>query len=154
MGEPLRGLYGANESHGLRRTNEDKRRAVVTLLNDEEWSGWSNREIARKCGVSDPFVMQIRSSLLTVSSEPRTFTTKHGTVATMNTANIGKPYWRIPPVTPTAVYPGGALGISLVFNYLTLCSEREILLRPDTLHGRPEPWTKALQQVRYSRRPQ
>src|SRR6476661_4358033 len=29
---------GANASHGLRRTNEDKRRAVMTLLNDAEWS--------------------------------------------------------------------------------------------------------------------
>jgi hypothetical protein len=71
---------------------EDKRRAVLTLLNDEEWGGWSNREIARKCGVSDPFVLQLRS-LLTVSSDDdsRTYTTKHGTVATMNTTNIGKP---------------------------------------------------------------
>lgn len=28
---------GANAEHGLRRTNDDKRRAVRTLLNDPEW---------------------------------------------------------------------------------------------------------------------
>ena len=34
----------ANASHGLRRTNADKRKAVTTLLADEEWVIWSNRE--------------------------------------------------------------------------------------------------------------
>ena len=39
---------GANATHGLRRTNADKRRAVSVLLEDEEWGSWSNREIARR----------------------------------------------------------------------------------------------------------
>jgi len=83
---------GANASHGLRRTNEDKRRAVMTLLNDEEWARWSDREIARRAGVTHPYVSTIRSSLETVTSdnEPRTYTTKHGTVTTMSVANIGR----------------------------------------------------------------
>lgn len=51
---------GANASHGLRRTNEDKHRAVQTLLNDEEWSAWTDREIAKICGVSHPFVAAVR----------------------------------------------------------------------------------------------
>lgn len=83
---------GANATHGLRRTNADKRRAVEVLLHDEEWSQWSDREIARRCGVSHPFVSQIRASLVTVTSEPateRTYTDRHGNVSTMNTANIG-----------------------------------------------------------------
>jgi ParB-like chromosome segregation protein Spo0J len=29
----------ANAQHGLRRTNDDKRRAVLTLLGDPEWGG-------------------------------------------------------------------------------------------------------------------
>ena len=33
---------GANADHGLRRTNADKRKAVLTMLEDEEWSGWHN----------------------------------------------------------------------------------------------------------------
>ncbi len=42
---------GANATHGLRRTNADKRRAVLRLLEDSEWSKWSDREIARRCGL-------------------------------------------------------------------------------------------------------
>lgn len=51
---------GANSSHGLRRTNEDKRRAVETLLGDEEWAKWSDREVSKVCGVSVSFVGAIR----------------------------------------------------------------------------------------------
>jgi len=80
---------GANETHGLRRTNDDKRRAVLTLLNDAEWSKWSDREIARRANVSDRFVNGLRPVTANVRSE-RTYTTKHGTTATMNTAAIGK----------------------------------------------------------------
>ena len=81
---------GANASHGLRRTNQDKRRAVETLLRDEEWGAWSNSEIARRCGVHHSTVADLRPSLSVSASEPRTYTTKHGTIATMNTAAIGK----------------------------------------------------------------
>jgi hypothetical protein len=52
---------GANASHGLRRTIEDKRRAVAMLLDDAEWSTWSDRDIARQCGVSHSFVAAVRS---------------------------------------------------------------------------------------------
>ena len=55
---------GANATHGLRRTNADKRRAVFTLLKDEEWQRWSNREIARQCGVTPTFVGKLRSALV------------------------------------------------------------------------------------------
>ena len=41
---------------------EDKRRAVMTLLNDPEWSAWSDREIARQCRVSDKTVGHLRNS--------------------------------------------------------------------------------------------
>ncbi|RMD90366.1 MAG: streptomycin biosynthesis regulator, partial [Alphaproteobacteria bacterium] len=54
---------GANSSHGLRRTNADKRRAVETLLRDEEWSQWGDRKIARKCAVHHSFVAKIRREL-------------------------------------------------------------------------------------------
>jgi hypothetical protein len=82
---------GANEAHGLRRTNDDKPRAVMTLLTDAEWATWSDREIARRCAVSPDFVSKLHRSLSSDDSEARTYTTKHGTVATMNTAAIGKP---------------------------------------------------------------
>ena len=54
---------GANAAHGLRRTNADKRRAVVTLLRDEEWSRWTNRRLAATCGVDEGLVRSIKSEL-------------------------------------------------------------------------------------------
>ena len=56
----------ANSTHGKRRSNADKRRAVLTLLNDKEWSGWSDNVVASKCAVSQPFVSSIRNQLITV----------------------------------------------------------------------------------------
>lgn len=84
---------GANGSHGHRRTNSDKRQAVMTLLNDTEWSKWSDNAISKQCGVSQPFVSSLRKSDTYnnyKSEEPRTYTTRHGTQATMNTGNIGQ----------------------------------------------------------------
>lgn len=84
----------ANSRHGLKRSNADKRKAVQTLLDDAEWSQWSDREIAKRCAVGYDLVADIRKSSLpeTKVSAPqeRTYTTKHGTTATMNTANIGR----------------------------------------------------------------
>jgi len=65
------------------------------LLNDPEWSKWSDREIARQCKVSQTFVSSKRKNLTdNVVSEneakTRTYTTKHGTTATMQVGNIGK----------------------------------------------------------------
>ncbi len=51
---------GANANHGMRRTNEDKRKAVMTLGKDEEWALWVDAEIARCCSVSQPFVSKLR----------------------------------------------------------------------------------------------
>ena len=87
--------FSANANHGKRRTNADKRRAVQTMLGDAEWSQLSDREIARICQVSNDFVSRQRkeSSLSLNDSEnskERTYTTRHGTEAKMNTAKIGK----------------------------------------------------------------
>lgn len=82
---------GANATHGLRRSNTDKRRAVEVLLRDEEWQQWSDREIARRCAVHHTFVGRVRKETsLVLNTSERTYTTKHGTTATMNTGNIGK----------------------------------------------------------------
>lgn len=50
----------ANSTHGLPRTNADKRKAVQMMLDDFEWSEWSNAEIARRCRVSHTFVNKMR----------------------------------------------------------------------------------------------
>jgi ParB-like chromosome segregation protein Spo0J len=51
---------GANAAHGVRRTNADKRKAVITLLTDEEWHQWSDHEIAKKTHTTQPFVSKLR----------------------------------------------------------------------------------------------
>jgi len=79
---------GANASHGLRRTNDDKRRAVLTLLNDDEWVQWSDREVARKCGVSNRFVSNIRPSVNGSQTE-RKFE-RGGKTHTQDTSNRGR----------------------------------------------------------------
>lgn len=54
---------GANAEHGLRRSQEDKRKAVMALLKDEEWGAWTDRKIADAAGVSDRMVAMVRKSL-------------------------------------------------------------------------------------------
>ncbi len=52
---------GANYRHGLRRTNEDKRKAVLMVLAEEEWKFASDEWIAEKCRVSAELVARIRT---------------------------------------------------------------------------------------------
>lgn len=56
--------FGANVRHGLRETRADKRRKVEAMLRDAEWVMWSDREISRKCGVSDKTVGAVRAELV------------------------------------------------------------------------------------------
>ncbi len=81
---------GANASHGLRRTNADKRRAVETLLRDDDWRHWSNREIGRRCNVSESFVREVKKDLgIDTAHETQYIHPKTGEQTAMRTANIG-----------------------------------------------------------------
>lgn len=51
---------GANAQHGYRRSNADKRNAVVTALAEEELAKKSDREIARICQVGADMVGRLR----------------------------------------------------------------------------------------------
>lgn len=83
---------GANARHGLRRTNDDKRKAVLTLLSDEEWASWPQTKIAAACGVSQPFVSRIAADLSPDASyaenKMRTVQ-RNGTTYQQNTGKIG-----------------------------------------------------------------
>lgn len=83
---------GVNACHGKRRTNEDKRKAVLTLLKDEEWSKWSNRQIAKACKVSPGFVDIIRKDLPTIgtSSQVRKYIDQKGRESVIDTSNLAK----------------------------------------------------------------
>ncbi len=82
---------GANANHGLRRTNEDKRNAVATLLRDNEWAAWSDREIARACAVGAPLVADVRRSICNpITDRTAARTVQRGSsVYQMDTDGIG-----------------------------------------------------------------
>lgn len=84
---------GANATHGLRRSNADKRRAVAILLDDPEWATWSNSEIARRCAVDEGLVRKMKakrpSSDDPKMDAPRTVS-RGGKVYSMDTVRIGR----------------------------------------------------------------
>ncbi len=82
----------ANTAHGVQRTAGDLRRAVLLLLADEEWSQWSNAEIARRCACSESYVRSLGKHARGASSHSakmRTVTRK-GKTYRQNVARIGK----------------------------------------------------------------
>lgn len=82
----------ANGEHGHRRTNEDKRRSIDVLLNDPEWSRWSDREIAAHIGVHNTTVGNRRrysSSVDNLQIAPR-LVTRDGVTYEMKTDTIGQ----------------------------------------------------------------
>ena len=95
---------GANATNGVYRTGQDKRDAVRKLLDDPEWSQWSNCEIARQAVVSEGLVRKIRAEdesstsnrtkwgVNKSSSQKRK--TKDG--RTMNVSLIGHPQHKAP----------------------------------------------------------
>ena len=76
----------ANASHGLRRTNEDKRRAVLTLLNDPTWAQWSDREISRHCAVTHEMVGRLRPAPSGGERQMARTVERGGSTYTMNIA--------------------------------------------------------------------
>lgn len=67
---------------GMPRTNADKRRAVETLLRDEEWSKKSDRWIAEKASVSPDFASRMRR-LSSDDSSPGTRKGRDGKARTL-----------------------------------------------------------------------
>jgi hypothetical protein len=89
----------SDATHGLRRSNDDKRRAVSILLQDELVSvnpstgkPWSDREFARRCAVDHKFVAKQRTPLtedIPDQDNVRTYRDRHGNVIQTDTARIG-----------------------------------------------------------------
>lgn len=105
---------GANFSHGLKRSNADRRKAALMLLTDATWGKRSDTWIAKQANVSQPFISKLRGSQNVMSDEPRE--TADGRV--MNTSKIGKP----------------AATDEQIASKLTSQIERVITQWPDTQH--------------------
>lgn len=54
---------GANQGHGLRRNNADRRKCVRTLLEDFEWGELSVRAMADQIGVSPQLINAIKQEM-------------------------------------------------------------------------------------------
>ena len=54
---------GANDDHGLQRTNEEKRDIVISVLEDIEYADATDREIAKICKVSAMTVGRVKKAL-------------------------------------------------------------------------------------------
>ena len=91
---------GANATHGLRRSTEDKQNAIRTILLDAEWRHFSDRDIAKRCGVDHKTVGRMRS-VVGVPSTERKFTTKHGTVGVRKVEERSMGNFPIDEPTPT-----------------------------------------------------
>lgn len=82
---------GANATHGLRRTNDDKRRAVLMLLQDNEWGQWNNSEIGRRCAVDHKTVARLRAEHLGNSQDAPRTVSRGGTAYPMKPRASPKP---------------------------------------------------------------
>ena len=61
--DAVRVSWQANGHHGLPRSRADRRKAVLSALDDAEAPTWSNRKIAELCAVSHTFVNQVKREL-------------------------------------------------------------------------------------------
>jgi ParB-like nuclease domain len=120
---------GANAEHkaALPRSREDKRKAVLTLLCDPEWSQWSNVAISKACQVAESFVRKLKKETHFAQSEVTTYKNKHGAITQMRTSNIGKKS-NTSPSTIENEQDNPALESS---KYNGFKLEQEILICPD-----------------------
>lgn len=66
---------GANKGHGLRRTNADKRRAVLAAISHPYAGDLSLRDIAEHCGVSHTYVADLKAEAAPKPAEVSTVDT-------------------------------------------------------------------------------
>lgn len=106
----------ANSTHGLRRTNLDKRNSVEKLLVDPEWQLWSDRKIAEKCAVHHSTVAKIREDLSGGISQiqERNFE-RNGKAYTMDTTNIGAKKEDSPSPSPEPTEPSNIIKAPVEF---------------------------------------
>jgi len=92
-----------NKTHGLRRTNADKAKAVTTALQHPNSEGLSNRLMAEHCGVSEGFIRKLRCSATAHCAQSISVRTGRDG-RTIDTSNIGKTktYHDDGPVEPSS----------------------------------------------------
>lgn len=80
-----------NATHGVPRTNADKRRAVELALRHKKSSGLTDVQIARHCGVSSVTVGRYRTSIINIVNDTSVKTAiRDGKKYKIDTSNIGR----------------------------------------------------------------
>jgi hypothetical protein len=82
--------FGANKGNGLRRTNQDKQRAVKAALQHPSGASLSDVQIAAHVGVSDQMVRNHRRRMEPTSKDLKSKRRQGRDGRTINVANIGK----------------------------------------------------------------
>ena len=82
--------FGANQAHGLRRTNEDKAKAVKAALLHPNGNGMSDNAIAKHIGVSQDMVSRYRNKMEADGALTENVSRTGRDGRKMNTAKIGK----------------------------------------------------------------
>jgi hypothetical protein len=105
--EALLHALSANDTHGYRRTDADRRHAIELLLADPKWREWNNSAIARQCRVSEFLVRTVRQELAPPqeTQEPPERTrkvTRGGKTYTMSTGRIGTAARAKAPAAPSS----------------------------------------------------
>jgi hypothetical protein len=99
--------YGVNATHGLRRTNDDKRRAVEAALRHPNAATMSDNIIARHCGVTQPFVGKIRRETVSyndykIEESTQRIVTRGNSTYIMNIGRTAEPQiTHYAPIDPT-----------------------------------------------------
>lgn len=105
---------GANGTHGLPRSNADKRKAVEMVLTQDAWATWPETKIAEACRVSRTLVRAVMEERHLVEKQDAVRTvTRGGTTYKQDTSRIGKARPPAPPadtkklakVATVATYP-------------------------------------------------
>lgn len=97
--------FGANKSNGLRRTNQDKQRAVKTALQHPSGATVSDREIARHIGVSDQMVRDYRRRMESTSKVLKSAKRKGRDGRTIDVTKIGRVTEASPASAPKDAAP-------------------------------------------------
>jgi transposase-like protein len=82
--------FSANKTNGLRRTNQDKQRAVKAALQHPSGAGLSDGQIAQHVGVSDQMVRNYRRRMESTPKVLESTRRKGCDGRTINVARIGK----------------------------------------------------------------
>jgi len=95
---------GANDKHGVRRTNADKNKAVRIALDDEVCVRWPDNRIAKLCNVSWDLVKKIRKSYLPESEDSDERVVERG--GTEFVQKKGRRSGKKKPLTPVGMVVG------------------------------------------------